>query len=191
MNFKGAPTRRKLTRSPLCAKNSAEPARRVRFLEGDEFFIFQPFEHIFVQRHDGARVYDPEGDLCLFPRRKRPRDRTRAAREHVDVFPLFKHFPPIFLKIRAAYTDFADLSVGITEGDGTIERKRVGEHGLRLVVVLGREYFQIGDRTEIRGIEHSLMRLSVRARQPRPVHQKDDGQILDTHVVNDLVVRAL
>ena len=80
---------------------------------------------------------------------------------------------------------------GIADGDGRRKCCRKFHHVRQLPFILGRADMHVGDGGEIGQVEDSLMGLPVASHQPGPVNGKDHGQILDAHVMQNLVVSPL
>ena len=65
------------------------------------------------------------------------------------------------------------------------------QHFSQLPEILGRYYTHIRDRRQIRQIENALVRLPVASHKSGTVHAEQYRQILDTDIVDYLVIGAL
>jgi len=59
---------------------------------------------------------------------------------------------------------------------------------LQLVFVPRRRNYRVRQHAQIGEVEHALVRLAIVADDPTTVQRKHHGQVLDTDVVNDLIV---
>ncbi len=77
------------------------------------------------------------------------------------------------------------------EGAGAGVAQRGVEHVPQLGLVGGGHHHQVGDAAQVGEVERALVRLAVGAHQPAAVEREGDRQLLQRHVVDDLVVGPL
>ena len=80
---------------------------------------------------------------------------------------------------------------GVAHGHRARRGEGRGHHARQFVLVLGGHEGQVGDVPQIGNVECPVMGGPVLAHQAAPVQEEFHAQILQAHVVDDLVVGAL
>ena len=83
------------------------------------------------------------------------------------------------------------LASGVTNGNRTVIVHRKFHHIRKLPFILGGHDAHVGNRGQKRKVENSLMGLSVAPHKTCPVNGKDHMHVLDTDVMQDLIVGPL
>mmetsp|Transcript_26641 Transcript_26641/g.74473 ORF Transcript_26641/g.74473 Transcript_26641/m.74473 type:complete len:447 (-) Transcript_26641:793-2133(-) len=118
-----------------------------------------------------------------------------------DVRPAAAHHPLAHLQ-RCALEVGADARLGEVHAEAVAAREAHGRgpvvdgdggghHVQQLGLVGGRHDHHVGHAREVRQVEGPAVRGPVSAHQARAVQREPHGQLLQRHVVDDLVVRAL
>ena len=149
---------------------------------------------IDVERLDEAHVRHRRVELLRGAERRLDHAAEREDRDPVR--------PP---RRRAAHLALAHRQRGHGRGDrnaGTaaarianrrrrVEHERRVEHLPAFVLVRGRHHGHVGKAAQVRKVEGAVVRRAVGADESRPVDREHDGQILQRHVVDQLIVAAL
>src|SRR5215469_15416002 len=115
--------------------------------------------------------------------------------EDREVFAIF-YLPAFadryFLEGRLPFRHDA-FAAGITDDEGVVIRVELGriKQVTQLAFIHRRTDDEIRDTAHISDIVGAMMRGPVLAYQPCPVETENDGQVLDGHIMNHLVVRSL
>ena len=69
--------------------------------------------------------------------------------------------------------------------------KASDQHALQFGFVFGRHHREVGDATQVRDVVLTLVRRAIGTNNAGSVQNKGDRQLLNAHIVNELVVGPL
>ena len=79
----------------------------------------------------------------------------------------------------------------VREGGRTIVRKRKRHHAADVMFIPRRHHGHVGKQPQISKIEHAVVRGSIGTGETGPIEQERHGQVLQRHLLKDLIVAAL
>ena len=83
------------------------------------------------------------------------------------------------------------FAAGDAQGRGAVVLQAGDQHPLQLGLVLGGHHREVGHAAQVTDVVLALVGGAIGANDAGPVHHERDGQVLDAHVVDQLVVGAL
>src|SRR5699024_6842654 len=109
-----------------------------------------------------------------------------------DALLLVDHLAPAVLNRRPELlAAVIGCAPRIPEGHRTVIVNGKAEHVRQLPAVLGGHDCHIGNTAQVGQVKDPLMGLPVASHKTRPIYRKDNRQILQSHIMYDLVISSL